>query len=309
MPNDKIKGCLYGLAIGDALGLGTVFMTRREAQIRYPNGLTSFDQIIKDAHRSQYHPGEYTNCTHFAMLMAESMLEADGLDPDDYAKKLHEWYARSHHLDIEAHLRWILSHPDFLNNPYGISSKIQETLYYGTSSDEALSRALIAGLWPEYDEDKILKISEITNWGSMSDACAAVISSMSHSLITENREKDFSDLKEIARRHDPDLLPYLEIAAEGDLNELNLDDEESFKSAPKTLAAALWALWHHIEPAKALEEVVLHGGDAHTNASLALGLLGLKYGYKGIPEKYSDKIIGGEALDSIADRLSRQFSI
>lgn len=48
---DKMLGCLYGQAIGDALGLGTEFMNTDDIARCYPNGLKRYDQIIQEAHQ------------------------------------------------------------------------------------------------------------------------------------------------------------------------------------------------------------------------------------------------------------------
>lgn len=54
---DKMSGCLYGQAIGDALGLGSEFMNKDEVSKYYPGGLKNYDQIIQDAHRRRLAKG------------------------------------------------------------------------------------------------------------------------------------------------------------------------------------------------------------------------------------------------------------
>lgn len=39
---DRIRGCLYGNAVGDAYGLATEFMTTRQARELYGNGPIAF---------------------------------------------------------------------------------------------------------------------------------------------------------------------------------------------------------------------------------------------------------------------------
>lgn len=43
---DRFRGCIYCQAIGDALGLGTEFMTDEDIAWKYPHGFTTLQADI-----------------------------------------------------------------------------------------------------------------------------------------------------------------------------------------------------------------------------------------------------------------------
>lgn len=45
---DKMLGCLYGQAVGDALGLGSEALSKEDVHKNYPKGLSFYHQIIRD---------------------------------------------------------------------------------------------------------------------------------------------------------------------------------------------------------------------------------------------------------------------
>jgi len=58
---DKIVGCLYGAAIGDAIGLCTEFMMPDECRFHYDKDMLSWEHMVKDRHRSKWQKGDWTD--------------------------------------------------------------------------------------------------------------------------------------------------------------------------------------------------------------------------------------------------------
>ena len=72
---DKMFGCLYGQAIGDALGLGSEFMNKDDVNKNYPGGLCRYEQVIQDAHRRRWPIGAWTDDTDMMLCILSAILE------------------------------------------------------------------------------------------------------------------------------------------------------------------------------------------------------------------------------------------
>lgn len=97
--HDRIIGCLFGSALGDAIGLYTEFLSGHTSSITYPSQKfvlypeSEVTLFRRDAHRNPHRPGEWTDDTDHAMLILLSCLHNDcsTFDTQDFASRLLIW--------------------------------------------------------------------------------------------------------------------------------------------------------------------------------------------------------------------------
>ena len=82
----KATGCLAGVALGDALGRATEFMTRDEIRARY-GWLDHFAARLGDSHP----PGTVTDDTDQTLLIARLLATGEPLTPERVAAAFVEW--------------------------------------------------------------------------------------------------------------------------------------------------------------------------------------------------------------------------
>lgn len=88
---DKIYGTIFGQAIGDALGLGTEFMSKTEVREKYPDGLKEYSQIIRDYHRAKFQPGSWSDDTDMMLCIANAIIEDKGINLHTIARNFKQW--------------------------------------------------------------------------------------------------------------------------------------------------------------------------------------------------------------------------
>lgn len=299
----KVAGALFGYAVGDALGVGTEFMDKREIKRRYPDGVHEYSQIVRDAHRSQWERGQWTNDTFYLLMLIDSICECDAISTKDLAHRLHEWYLTNPD-DVTQEMRWVISQPDFAEAPYSTARRVWDEMKNHTSPSDCLGRALVTGLWNENVVDHAIDIVRFTHPTTRCETSSAIIAKMANSLMWKNREASFDELLLIAHHYNVDVIPYLEIARDGKIDDLQLDNPANFWFVRKAMAAALWCVWHCDTPEEGLLKVVNQGGDSGINSSLATGLLGLKFGIEAIPERYITALKQKDKVQAAVDKYS-----
>jgi ADP-ribosylglycohydrolase len=93
---DRARGALYGLAIGDALGMPTQLMSREEVAARF-GVLEGFREPPADHPIAAGLPaGSITDDTEQALLLADALLAGGGhVDSEDLARQLIAWAERA----------------------------------------------------------------------------------------------------------------------------------------------------------------------------------------------------------------------
>ena len=110
---------------------------------------------------------------------------------------------------------------------------------------------------------------------------------------------------EIADRYDPRVREYITKGAQPRIASLELDEPESIGYTLKAMASGIWALLYPRSYQEGILEVIHEGGDADTNAAVAGSILGARFGFSGIPNKWVAGLKYRSELETRVDQLLR----
>ncbi len=302
--HERIKGALYGFALGDALGLGTEFMTREEINAYYPDKCRDFDCFIRDAHRSQWECGHWTNDTEILIALIEQILDTGHFD-DHKAAKAIKTTLKQNVDDTSALFRTLINTPGWEENPMLIASETWNRLGISVASNEAIHRGIVSGLLSKRkDLDRnTRRMVLLTHDDSRCISSTMVIAYMTYSLLHTGEPASFEDLTAICYAVDARTISFLEATLNKDISVIDIDDDETIQYTRKSMAAGLWPVWHCDNPHDYIYKIVDEGGDSDTNAAIAGAFAGLRYGYNALPQ-LKEKLLNYGILDSLADRMT-----
>lgn len=303
---DRIKGCMFGQAIGDALGLGTEFLTKTEVARRYPGGLTDYSQIYQDAHTSRWHKGDWTDDTDMWLCIARAVISSRGeVDIAGIAHNFKEWF-NGEPLGIGNTTNKVLCMRDYESIPFQAAELWWNLSGKKSAANGGLMRTSVIGLLPNYSAKDAEDVCRMTHADPRCIGSCVIVCDLIHALIYEDDTPSLESLCMIADSYDSRIAGFVRKAHDGLLTDVCLDDA-SMGYTLHTLFAALWAYWHAASFEEGLLAVVNAGGDADTNAAVACSLLGAKFGFDAIPSKYVNGLYRRDEMEHVFQSLAALF--
>eukprot|EP01062_Namystynia_karyoxenos_P001582 TRINITY_DN10540_c0_g1_i1.p1 TRINITY_DN10540_c0_g1~~TRINITY_DN10540_c0_g1_i1.p1 ORF type:complete len:485 (+),score=162.82 TRINITY_DN10540_c0_g1_i1:75-1457(+) len=229
---DRVRGLLLGAAVGDAVGLGTEFMSRAEAHAAYGALLArraaggedpprlAYSDFVRDDHRSKWRAGEFTDDTAACVLVARLLLAAPEpqlADPDPclFAAALREWHRKGFPELGETSGRGmgltvarVVDDPAFLSAPAQCAKRVWDDGGRTAAANGAVMRAAPAGLLavagrqgPERAAAAAAAIAQTTHYDPRSTAvCVAVAGAAGALLLGPDGVPDLAAVREEALR-------------------------------------------------------------------------------------------------------------
>jgi ADP-ribosylglycohydrolase len=298
---DSYRGCLLGLAVGDAVGTTLEF--------RRPGSFTPIADMVGGGPFA-LEPGQWTDDTSMALCLAESLIESGRFDPQDQLGRYVDWY-RNGHLASTGECF------DIGNTIRGALTRFEQSgeSYPGSTDPHSAGNGSIMRLAPvpmRYASDPVLAIeraadSSRTTHGAATavDACRYLSGLVVGALGGASKREVLSDryCPALGYWADHSLVPEIDEIAAGSFKLREPPEIVGSGYVVKSLEAALWALHRGRDFREGCLLAVNLGDDADTTAAVYGQLAGALWGASAIPDEWLDKLTLRDRIEAFADDL------
>lgn len=289
---DKIRGGIYGVAIGDALGATLEFMERDKIKAIYG--------VLRDLIGGGWmdlRAGEWTDDTEMTLAVAEGIFENKEEPMEPIGKRFLEWEAGDPR-DIGYTVSSSIEAYKILKDWHKGALAVDE-LGVQTAGNGSLMRTLpiaFAYKTPEEIYKKAIAISQMTHWDLQAGLCCAHYCILARELLCkeplEALEVAWATVDSLTQGEDrKSLKPLMDIDLHQPLKIVELAEAELLPSGYviPSFQCALWAFLTQANFRDTLVAAVNLGGDADTVGAIAGGLAGTYWGFDAIPEEWLAK--------------------
>jgi ADP-ribosyl-[dinitrogen reductase] hydrolase len=292
---DRFRGCLLGLAVGDAVGTTAEFK---------PRG--SFPEITDLCGGGPFslNPGEWTDDTSMALCLAESLIHCAGCDPLDQMQRYCAWQERG----------YMSSNGRCFDIGITVSSALDRFRrsgdpYSGATDPRSAGNGSIMRLAPvpmafhrhsDQLDQACIDSSRITHGASEClEACVLLGRMIQRALAGQSKEEILSGDNDGHGLKEPRILDL----SRGGYRDRPVTAIRGSGYVIHSLEAALWCFWSSDNLEDAILMAANLGEDADTTAAVCGQLAGAHYGASAIPDQWLQLLVQRDEIARMAERL------
>ena len=254
-----LKDCIYGQAVGDALGVPFEFKRRGTFECKGMNGFGTHFQPA----------GTWSDDTSMALAICDSYKHAGEVDIADIRNRFMDWF-RSGAYTCNGLFDIGTATTTALNNGHGLTDEF-------TNGNGSLMRTIPLAFTNATDIE-IEEVSAITHAHKTSRKCCVRMVHIARRLISSNRPQKVLD------------------GIDFDYSKQECDIK-SGGFVLDTFEASLWCLANTSSYSECVLKAVNLGDDTDTTGAVAGALAGIVYGFDEIPKSWFRTLRGKEIID------------
>jgi len=291
---ERFRGCLLGLATGDAVGTTVEFQRRG-----------SFSPVTDMVGGGPFNlqPGQWTDDTSMALCLATSLIEVGAFDAQDQMNRYCQWYEQGYLsstgrcFDIGNTVSQALQQYKRSGNPFSGSTHPR------SAGNGCLMRLAPVPMFYFPDRDRMLHFAA-ESCRTTHGAAECIDASR---LLADLLFRAFSGASKAAILFDSDPAivpsPSIQAIARGDYQQKSVHEIRGTGYVTESLEAALWCFWSTETYEQAILAATNLGDDADTTAAICGQVAGAYYGTSGIPPHWLSRLAMRDEITELADQL------
>ncbi|WP_349293766.1 ADP-ribosylglycohydrolase family protein [Flavobacterium gelatinilyticum] len=312
MMKNKIESALFGLAIGDALGVPVEFESRTYLKQNPVTDMFGFGTHHQPA-------GTWSDDSSLAFCLAESL--CSGYDLNDIARNFVKWYSgnlwtpHGRVFDIG-----IATQHAVLNIAKGHQPDLCGGFSESDNGNGSLMRILPLLFYLQNEKDieviyqKVKEVSSITHAHFRSVfACFIYMVYCLEILKDKDKFEAYKNMQFVlseflqGKSFNPREIGLFDKILKNDISKYEETDIQSSGYVLHSLEASFWCFLNSDSYEETVLKAVNLGEDTDTTGAIAGGLAGMYYGIDAIPKKWIDKLVRTNDIKDLAERLSNRI--
>lgn len=306
---EAIKGGLWGLLIGDALGVPYEFHTPSEL-----NELTKadFESMNPPAGFDRAHigtpPGTWSDDGAQALCLLDSLLTCNNFNLQDFSDRLINWYNDGlWAVDGRVYDIGIQTSEAFRAYKQGTPPEKSGLVRPDGKGNGALMRVLPLALWHRGDDEELVEFAHrqslITHGHICNRVCSALYCLWARGLLAaESNKAAYKQAVEKLTALYTNMPLYLKELHE-ELRPFDNIEGTGTGFVIDSIRGSYMLLERYDNYEDVVIEAIKLGHDTDTTAAIAGGLAGLRGGLKSIPKKWFEELRAKEQVEPLLDKL------